>query len=307
MTAQPAAIEVKNLGRSFGTTRALHDVSFTVPQGAICGLLGSNGAGKTTAMAIITGQDRPGSGEVVIEGKTPFESDAVSEIISFVRDNQRYPDDFRLHHILRVAPLFHRDWDSQFAERLAALFGLPKRTLVKKYSRGQLSALAIVIGLASRAPITVFDEPYLGLDIVARERFYEELLADQAAHPRTFLISTHLVEEMEQIFDRVVVLNDGKVVLDASAEDLHGQATEVTGKYAELTEFTAQLPVLRLRKVGSLASAIIRPGLTSAQMEEAQQRGLSTAPVALHDLIAAFGNTYSPDADSEANSRGSQE
>src|SRR5699024_6674164 len=127
-----------------------------------------------------------------------------------IRDNQRYPDNYYLHHALRSAAIFHTDWDAEYAEELTQIFRLPTKTMIQKFSRGQLSALAIVISLASRAPLTIFDEPYLGLDVTARHRFYELLIEDFAAHARTIIVSTHLVGEMENIFDKAEIFVEGK-------------------------------------------------------------------------------------------------
>lgn len=285
-------IEVKNVTRTFGATTALDSVSFQVERNTICGLLGSNGAGKTTIMAIITGQDRANSGEVRVDGHDPFESAHVADSTSFVRDNQRYPDDYKLHHVLRAAAVFHPNWSDQLADKLVATFRLPAKTQVKKFSRGQLSALAIVLGLASRAPITVFDEPYLGLDIAARDRFYEILLQEHLNHPRTFLISTHLIEEMENIFSHVVVLDQGRAVVNSEVEDLDGLVYEVAGKAVLVEEFVRSRTVLKTRTVGTLASAIVSGPLAEHDRASAQAVGLTLSSVALHNFVSAIGNSY---------------
>src|SRR5699024_2072722 len=106
--------------------------------------------------------------QVLVNGHTPFEHAPTVEQMCFVRDNQRYPDDYTLKHCLRAGAISFPDWDADFAQKLVSRFQVPEKTIVKKYSRGQFSALGIIMGLASRAPITFFDEPYLGLDATAR-------------------------------------------------------------------------------------------------------------------------------------------
>ena len=113
-------------------------------------------------------------------------------------------------------------------------FDLPSRRPIKKLSRGMTSAVGIVIGLASRAPLTLFDEPYLGLDAVARHQFYDRLLADYAEHPRTIVLSTHLIEEISDLLEHVLLLDRGRVLLDADAETLRATALTVTGKIGAL-------------------------------------------------------------------------
>ena len=145
------AISVQDVKRSFGSVRALDGVSFDIAKNSICGLLGSNGAGKTTLMSIIAGHDRPTSGSVAVLGERPFESAIAAAATSFLRDNQRYPDDYKLRHVLRIAKEFHANWDVAYAEHLVKVFSLPAKTTIKKYSRGQLSALSIVVALVSCA------------------------------------------------------------------------------------------------------------------------------------------------------------
>lgn len=287
-----ASVTVADVSRSFGAVAALDSVSFTVAPNSICGLLGSNGAGKTTLMALITGQDRTDSGQIHIDGEEPFESARIARATSFIRDNQRYPDDYRLKHALGAAKLFHPKWDADFAASLAERFALPKSTDIRKFSRGQLSALSIVLGLASRAELTVFDEPYLGLDIAARRRFYEILLEDYSSYPRTMIISTHLVEEMEEIFDQIVVLDKGRVRINTTPDDLRNAAYEVSGRTEALEQFVRGKEVISQRSVGSLASAMVMSRLTDQELEQAYSLKLSVAPAPIHDLVASIGSNY---------------
>ena len=132
------------------------------------GLLGRNGAGKTTLMRIITGQEFPSSGDLRVFGETPAENDEVLRRMVFVREEQSYPD-FQVRHAIRVASWFYPNWDEDLAQQLLKDFELPPRRRIKRLSRGMRSAVGIVIGLAARADLTLFDEPYAGLDAVARQ------------------------------------------------------------------------------------------------------------------------------------------
>ena len=182
-------------------------VSFDIEPGSITGLLGGNGAGKTTLMRILAGQEFASAGSVTVLGASPVTSDALLHRMVFVREDQRYPDYgwpyFLVRHAVRAASWFYPDWDGGLAEALLGDFGLPPGRAVRQLSRGMRSALGIVIGLAARAEVTLFDEPYAGLDPVARQLFYDRLLADYAAHPRTVLLSTHLIDEAAGLLQRV--------------------------------------------------------------------------------------------------------
>ncbi len=168
----------RGVTKRYGRATALDDITFTLREHTIYGLLGRNGAGKTTLMQMLTGQNFPTSGEVTVFGSAPYENDAVLADLCFVKESQRYPDSFTAGHAVRAGALLFPRWDAEFAESLVDDFGLPRRRRVKKLSRGMVSALGVIIGLASRSPLTFFDEPYLGLDAVARQLFYDRLLAD---------------------------------------------------------------------------------------------------------------------------------
>jgi ABC-2 type transport system ATP-binding protein len=185
------AISVAGLTRRYRDQVALDDVSIEIAAGSITGLLGRNGAGKTTLLRILAGQEFPSSGNVSVLGGPPAENDHVLRRMAFVREDQAYPD-IKVCHALRVASWFYPNWEAGLADSLLADFGLPPDKAIKKLSRGMRSALGIVIGLAARAEVTLFDEPYAGLDAVARQVFYDRLLADYAECPRTILLSTHL-------------------------------------------------------------------------------------------------------------------
>lgn len=283
------AIETNELTRVHGNTRALDGVTVQIRANTITGLLGRNGAGKTTFMSLATAQDRPTSGAVTVLGKPPFERAEVLEQLCFIRDNQRYPDDYKLKHALRAAKLFYPNWDQQLADELVSLFRIPEKTIVKKFSRGQFSALGIVLGLASRAPITFFDEPYLGLDATARGYFYDLLLREYQRHPRTIVISTHLIDEMDRLLERVVILDRGRVVRDADVEGLRGAAHQVTGRAAAVDGYLVGRTVLSRQRVGGLATAVVDGAISAEDRAAAEVIDLDLSAVSLQQLVAAYG------------------
>jgi ABC-2 type transport system ATP-binding protein len=173
-----AVATVHDVTMGFGEHTALADISTSIQQDSITGLLGRNGAGKTTLMQLLTGHRVPTRGRIEVLGADPYEDDGVLSRICFIKEGQRYPDHFRVRDALHSAAMVFPQWDGELAASLLADFDLPARRPVKKLSRGMTSAVGIVIGLASRAPITLFDEPYLGLDAVARQLFYDRLIAD---------------------------------------------------------------------------------------------------------------------------------
>ncbi|MFC7574563.1 ABC transporter ATP-binding protein [Klenkia terrae] len=217
-----AAATLDDVTMRFRGQTAVDGVTATLQEDCITGLLGRNGAGKTTLMQLLTGHRVPTSGRVRVFGADPYENDAALSRICFVKESQRYPDHFRVCDVLSSAAMLFPGWDDDVARDLVAEFDLPRRRAVKKLSRGMTSMVGIVVGLASRAPLTFFDEPYLGLDAVARQQFYDRLIADYAEQPRTIVLSTHLIEEIGDLLEHVLLIDHGRVLLDEDAETLRG-------------------------------------------------------------------------------------
>lgn len=284
-TNQSPVIELRGITKAYRGLKALDDVDLSLAGERIYGLLGRNGAGKTTLMSILSGQGFASSGTVRVNGADPFENDTVLKRICFIRESQKYPDDFNPGQAFRAAALFFEHWDKDFAARLAADFALPLKRKIKKLSRGQLSAVGVIIGLASRAEITFFDEPYLGLDAVARQLFYDHLVADFARFPRTVVLSSHLIDEVANLLEHVILLDKGQVVLDAEADEIRGSAITVTGSGPRVEEFITGRKVLHRDALGSLASVTIEARLDPAERTRAAELGLELSPVSLQQLV----------------------
>ncbi|MFJ3489162.1 ABC transporter ATP-binding protein [Leifsonia aquatica] len=290
MSAAPVpAVQVSGLTKRFGSFTAIDDVSVTIQPGRIHGLLGRNGAGKTTLMQLITGQDFPSSGDIRVFGENPAENARVLSHLCFIKESQRYPEDFQPKHVFRSAPWFFEHWDAELADRLIEDFRLPVNRRIKKLSRGQLSAVGVIVGLASRAPLTFFDEPYLGLDAVARQIFYDRLLEDFAEHPRTVVLSTHLIDEVANLLEHVIVIDQGRILMDQDAEELRSSATTVVGPRSAVDAFVASHEVLHRDGIGGLASVTVS-GLSGADRAAAGSAGLELAPVSLQQLIVRKTN-----------------
>ena len=279
------AISVAGLSRRYRGQLALDDVTLDVEGGSITGLLGRNGAGKTTFMRIVAGHEFASAGSVTVLGASPVKSDQVLRRMVFIREDQFYPD-FKVRHALRAASWFYPNWDAELAEGLLADFALPANRRIRKLSRGMRSALGIVIGLAARAEVTLFDEPYAGLDAVARQVFYDRLLADYADHPRTVLLSTHLIDEAAGLLEQVVVIDRGHIVLEAAADDLRGSSTSVSGAAIAVAEFAAGRTVWNRRRVASLESVVLVGALDDIDRARARVLHLSLEPLTLQQVVA---------------------
>jgi ABC-2 type transport system ATP-binding protein len=277
-------VEVTGLTKKFGRFTAIDDASFGVEENTIYGLLGRNGAGKTTMMQLLTGQQFATSGDIRVFGKSPVENARVLSNICFIKESQSYPEDFKPRHVFASAPWFFEHWDADFAQRLIREFRVPVDRRIKKLSRGQLSAVGVIVGLASRAPLTFFDEPYLGLDAVARQIFYDRLLEDFAEHPRTVILSTHLIDEVSALLEHVIVIDEGRIIMDEEADALRGSAATVAGTKAAVDAFIGKREVLRRESIGGLTSVTLEH-LDAADRKAAKATGLELGTVSLQQLI----------------------
>ncbi|NLI84704.1 MAG: ABC transporter ATP-binding protein [Propionibacterium sp.] len=278
-------IEVKNLTKRYKETLAVDNVSFTIEKDAIYGLLGRNGAGKTTIMSILTAQNFASSGDIRIFGEDPYENPRVLGRMCFVREGQKYPDEATAMHAFRIAGLFYPNWDQAFADDLVADFQLPTKTRIKKLSRGQLSAVGVILGLASRAEITFFDEPYLGLDAVARQIFYDRLLEDYVEHPRTIILSSHLIDEVSNLLEHVIVIDKGRIVMDGETDAVRDRAATIVGDSAAVEAFVTGRQVIHRQSLGRVTSVTVLGRLTDADRAQLAAAGLDATPVSLQQLI----------------------
>ncbi|MFH8251730.1 ABC transporter ATP-binding protein [Microbacterium sp. B2969] len=286
MTTSPdTVIEVEGLTKRYRSTLALDSVTLSIERDRIYGLLGRNGAGKTTLMSILTAQNFATSGRVSVFGEHPYENARVLQRLCFVRESQKYPDDAKPTHAFRTARLFFPQWDQELAERLVDEFQIPLGTRIKKLSRGQLSAVGVVIGLASRAEVTFFDEPYLGLDAVARQIFYDRLLEDYTEHPRTVILSSHLIDEVANLIEKVVVIDRGRIVMDDDTDAVRDRAATIVGDTAAVEAFVAGRDVVHRESLGRVSSVTVIGALTDADRRALAVAGLEVGPVSLQQLI----------------------
>lgn len=278
-------VSVKELTKNYGSFTAVNKVSFELRENRIYGLLGRNGAGKTTIMHLLTAQLFPTSGKLRVFGEEPYENNRVLNRMCFIKESQKYPDNFRIMDVLASAGYFHANWDHEYALSLAEEFRLPLKRRMKKLSRGMFSAVGIVVGLASRAPLTIFDEPYVGLDAVGRNLFYGRLMQDYVENPRTIILSTHLIDEVSAMLEHVLLIDQGRLLLDEEADMVRGRAYSVAGKASKVDEFSAGRRIIHRDTFGSLASASVIGSLDARTRAAAEALGLEIAPVSLQQLI----------------------
>ena len=251
----------EQITKCYKDKRALDGVTLTLEQGKIYGLIGRNGAGKTTLLSVLTAQNPATSGAVTLDGEPVWENRKALEHLCFSRElnisSESGLGSIKAREYLRMASIYYAGWDQAMAEKLIDLFQLPVKKRLNKLSKGMLSMVTIIVALASKADFTFLDEPVAGLDVVAREQFYKLLLQEYTDTGRTFVISTHIIEEAADVLEEVIILKDGKVLLEADTQALVSSARYISGRTEDVDAVTAGLEVHHAEVLGRSKSATV--------------------------------------------------
>lgn len=291
-TLRPALC-ARGVCKSYGKLQVLKDLDLTIEPGCIYGLIGRNGAGKTTLMSILTGQNTMDAGSVTYGDAPVWENRRALRELCFSRElmsaSATGPAALKVKNYLDAARIFYPAWDEAYAQRLLEKFGLDCGKKIGKLSKGQLSMVTITVALASCAAVTILDEPVAGLDVVAREQFYRLLLDDYARTQRTFVISTHIIEEASRVFERVVILDEGKIIADAPTDELIDGFRYVSGPDEAVTAALARTgaAALETQMLGRHRMTAVR-GDAALFAALAQDPALDLAPMNLQNVFVAL-------------------
>lgn len=259
---EPKMLVCEHVKKTYGKKEVLTDVNLQLEPGKIYGLIGRNGIGKTTLLSLMTAQAALTDGSVTYGGEKVWENEKVLNEMCFSHElpggNTSPVAAYKVKDYLKMASHYLKYWDKDYAARLVEIFKLNEKQKCSKMSKGQLSALTIVAALASRAPVTFLDEPVAGLDVVMRDKFYELLLDDYAETGRTFVLSTHIIEEAADLLEEVIILHDGVVKEKINTQELIGQFRYVSGKAEQLQVLAAQFSCLHEEGIGSMQTLCLR-------------------------------------------------
>ncbi|MCX2163901.1 ATP-binding cassette domain-containing protein [Corynebacterium auriscanis] len=235
------SIDLRGVGKKFsGGHRALHDVTTHLPGGRIYGLIGRNGAGKTTLLRAIAGQLRV-EGDVTIDGQQVIDNRAVLDRLILSGPDAAWPTDVKVNALLAMGAARWETWNRDLAARYVKEYDLDVKKSLGTMSRGQKSLVSIVMGLAAQCPITLLDEPYLGLDVQNREMFYRHLLEDVERNPRTIILSTHHIEDASKILEDVIFIDRGRITGVDALERVTERIAVLTGSEAAVSDQLAAL------------------------------------------------------------------
>jgi ABC-2 type transport system ATP-binding protein len=233
LSASPPIVEIQRLTRRFGATLALDDVSLSVPRGGVFGVIGGNGAGKTTLIKHMLGMLKAQTGLVQVFGLDPVaEPVGVLGRIGYLSEDRDLPDWMSVRELMGYTQAFFPNWDERFAEELREAFDLNPQAKVKTLSRGQRARTGLLVALAHRPELLILDEPSSGLDPVVRRDILGAIIRTIADEGRTVLFSSHLLDEVERVADRVAIIHRGRVLLTSTMDELKETHHRMTLRFA---------------------------------------------------------------------------
>ena len=280
------AIECKQVFKSFGENKVLKDVTFSIESGKIYALLGRNGAGKTTLMNCLCTLFIQDSGEIRLLEEVNYENEKVLSEICFMSDFIEEFEIKKVKQILKYASCFYERWDTALMEKLLNFFEIDRKQLYSALSKGKKTLVSIIIGLCSGCKIVLFDEIYSGLDAVARQQFYKILLEEQEKNPRTFIVSTHLIEEMTEVFDGVVIMDEGRILLNEEMEEIYEKSIKCVGRTEKVECFKGK-NLLYQKNMGTISEFDFYDTFTEAEQRELTEEGFSFQSLSLQELFIA--------------------
>ena len=252
-----STIEIKNISKRFGDTQALQNVNLRFEENKIYGLLGRNGAGKTTLLNIINNRMYADSGEITMDGVSIQENDEILRNFYFIGEKLLYPDSLKVKDIFKWTKEFFPDFDMDYAHKLSELFALGLKSKNSKLSTGYKSILKNIVALSVNTPFVFFDEPVLGLDANHRELFYKVLLEKYIENPFTAVISTHLIEEVSNVIEDVVIIKDGTIIKNESRDNLLTKGYTIAGPAPTVDSYIQGKEVIGTDSLGGLKTAYI--------------------------------------------------
>jgi ABC-2 type transport system ATP-binding protein len=285
-----STIEIKHVTKSYGRVIALRDVSITIEDGKISGFLGRNGAGKTTLLNIITNRIFADSGQVCIDGEPAVENDRAQAKIFYMTEKTFYPDNMKVRDVFKLTRGFYPNFDVAYAAALSDRFGLETGKKIGALSTGYESIFKLVLTMASNAAVLFFDEPVLGMDANHRDLFYRELLALYSASPRTVLLSTHLIEEAAGLLEKVIIIQEGRILMAQPVEEMLELAYTVSGSQENVDRYVAGKRVIRQEALGRYKAATVYQQRSGADRAALAQLGLDLSPARLQELFISLTN-----------------
>jgi ABC-2 type transport system ATP-binding protein len=248
-------IEFQNVTKRYGSTTAIDGLSMNVPENGIYCLLGKNGAGKTTLMKLIAGHINASGGNVIVDGKKASTANQ-PECVNFVENNSEQFN-MRVSELIETANALQDGFDLGFARQMAGRFELDMGKKYKKLSFGMKTMLTTILTLANTSKVILLDEPALGFDAIMRGQFNALLYESWEMNPRLIIVSTHLIDEIAKITQRLIIINRGKILVHTGIADIDENAYTLTGPAQAVVPLLDGLNCIGKTKAGTMMAAHI--------------------------------------------------
>lgn len=258
-------IEAKELTKLYGKNKAINNLSLQVNKDGLIGLIGRNGSGKTTFMKLCAGLLNKNHGQLNVLNGEPMNNLEVIERLVYTYHNVEYAKDLKLKEIISAFKLMYTNFDENFSLKLLKYFDLNPKAKYNQLSQGMTSVFNFICALSTRAELTMLDEPVLGMDVTVRKAVYEVLLRDYSEHPRTIIVSSHLLSELEGILSEIILIDKGSVLLYKDIDEMRQIAYRVDGRKEDLENFCKDKEIL-FTKSGEFDSFIIVLGRLTEEM-----------------------------------------
>lgn len=278
-------IKINNLSFAYDKKNILKNVNLNEAEPVIIGLWGRNGSGKTTLMKILSGMEQPDGGTVEIDGISPYNNSDAMNHVAFMQEDHPYSDMWNVNDALKFARDFNENWDQQLADKLIDIFQLPRKKKIRTFSKGMKTMITIAIGLASKAPLTIFDEPSNGLDAHMRKQFYDVLLESYDEHPRMILLSSHHIEEVEPLCEKIAIIDNNTLMHYEDTDDLKNNGVHISGTAEAVRTVIGSKRVLEERKLGKQQNVMLDTPLTADLKREAEQAGVIIEKAPFQDYL----------------------
>jgi len=248
-------IEFKNVTKKYGNTTAIDGMSLKLPESGIYCLLGRNGAGKTTFLKLLAGHIAASEGEVIVAGKK-ISPGRMPETIHFV-ENSAGQFNLRMSELIDIASELQKGFDRDFALDMMRRFDLKPNKKFRQLSFGMKTMLTTIITLANNSKAILLDEPTLGFDAIMRDQFNNILIESYSAHPRVIIVSTHLIDEIAKVTERLIIIDKGKVLIETGIDEVDEKAYTLSGSVSAVTPLLDGLNCIGRTTIGSVMAAYI--------------------------------------------------
>lgn len=271
-------IKFENVTMKYGKTKALDNITLDISENKIYCLLGENGAGKTTFLRSLAGNIKVTDGEVLVDGKK-VNMLSMPDIVCFVEERENHLN-IKIKNLIALAAAFQDGFDTEFANDMIKKFELDPDKQFKKLSFGMKTMVNTIIGLASTNKIVLFDEPVLGFDVIMRNKFYSLLSESIARNPKIIIVSTHLVDEIADTANDIIIIHKGKLLLRESITTLQEKCYSVTGLAKDVDDYINGKHVINVNNVGGFKTAFLYDKRTACDEK------IGVANVGLQDFFA---------------------